>query len=79
MPADAMARARKATLACDLFIAVGSSLVVSPANMFPMMARENGARVVLINRDETGLDNMADLTIRDDIGTVLAPFIAATH
>jgi NAD-dependent deacetylase len=75
MPEDAMARAQELTLACDLFLAIGSSLVVWPAAGFPVMAKRNGARLVIINREETELDDMADLVINADIGTVLAPFI----
>lgn len=74
MPQEAMVRAQQATLQCDLFLAIGSSLVVYPAAAFPALAKENGARLVIINRDETGLDEMADLVIRADISAVLAPY-----
>jgi NAD-dependent deacetylase len=76
MPAEAMRRAEELTLACDLFLAVGSSLVVWPAAGFPLMAKRNNARLVIINREATEFDAIADLVIRDDIGTVLSPFIA---
>jgi len=62
-------------LACDLFLAIGSSLVVWPAAGFPLMAKRNGARLVIINREPTEFDEMADLVVRQDIGTVLEPFI----
>jgi NAD-dependent deacetylase len=75
MPEHAMRRAERLTLACDLFLAVGSSLVVWPAAGFPLMAKRNGARLVIINREDTEFDELADLVIRDDIGTVLEPFI----
>ena len=58
-----------------LFLAIGSSLVVWPAAGFPLMAKRAGARLVIINREETELDAVADLVVRHDIGTVLAPFI----
>ena len=61
---------------CDLFLAIGSSLVVWPAAGFPLAAKRNGARLVIINRDETEFDDIADLVLHDDIGAVLAPFIA---
>jgi NAD-dependent deacetylase len=64
------------TLDCDLFLSVGSSLVVWPAAGFPLMAKRNGARLVIINREATEFDEIADLVVREDIGTVLAPFIA---
>lgn len=71
MPEKAMRRAAEATLACDLFLAIGSSLVVFPAADFPRAARENGARLAILNREPTGLDGMADLVVRADIGAVL--------
>jgi NAD-dependent deacetylase len=76
MPETAMQRAEAMTMSCDLFLAIGSSLVVWPAAGFPLMAKRNGARLVILNREATELDTVADLVIRDDIGTVLSPFIA---
>jgi NAD-dependent protein deacetylase/lipoamidase len=76
MPEDAMARAEELTCRCDLFLAIGSSLVVWPAAGFPMRAKQNGARLVILNREPTEFDDVADLVIHDDIGSVLAPFIA---
>jgi NAD-dependent deacetylase len=76
MPEAAMRRAEELALACDLFLAVGSSLVVWPAAGFPLMAKRNGARLAIVNREATEFDGIADLVIRDDIGSVLAPFIA---
>jgi NAD-dependent deacetylase len=75
MPEPAMRQAEELTRACDLFLAVGSSLVVWPAAGFPLLAKRNGARLVIINREATEFDGIADLVIRDDIGTVLSPFI----
>jgi NAD-dependent deacetylase len=75
MPERAMRRAEELTLACDLFLTVGSSLVVWPAAGFPLMAKRNGARLVIINREPTDFDEIADLVVREDIGTVLAPLI----
>jgi len=75
MPEPAMRRAEELTLACDLFLAVGSSLVVWPAAGFPLLAKRNGARLVILNREATEFDRIADLVIRDDIGSVLSPFI----
>jgi NAD-dependent deacetylase len=76
MPESAMRRAQELTESCDLFLAIGSSLVVWPAAGFPLAAKRNGACLVIINRDETEFDGIADLVLHDDIGTVLAPFIA---
>jgi NAD-dependent deacetylase len=76
MPLAAMRRSEELTAACDLFMAIGSSLVVWPAAGFPLMAKRNGARLVIINREPTEFDELADLVVRADIGAVLAPFIA---
>jgi len=75
MPEEEMLRAEAATLDCDLFIAVGSSLVVYPAAGFPMLAKRNGARLIIINRDATEYDRFADLVVREDIGSVMAPLM----
>ncbi len=77
MPPEAMRRAEEATLACDLFLAVGSSLVVYPAAGFPELARRNGARLVILNRDPTPLDSLADLVMNAEIGPTLA--VAVHH
>lgn len=76
MPEQAMRRAQQLTDSCDLFVAIGSSLVVWPAAGFPLAAKRNGARLVIINRDETEFDEIADLVLHADIGETLAPFIA---
>jgi len=76
MPAEAMRRAEEVTLACDVFMAIGSSLVVWPAAGFPLMAKRNGAKLVIINREPTDFDDIADLVINADIGSVLGRFIA---
>jgi NAD-dependent deacetylase len=75
MPADEMQRAEQVTLACDLFLAIGSSLVVYPAAGFPMVAKRNGARLVIVNREPTELDGFADLVVHQDIGDVLEVFL----
>jgi len=76
MPEAAMHRAQTLSVSCNLFIAIGSSLVVWPAAGFPLMAKRSGARLVILNREPTEFDDMADLVIRQDIGETLAPFIA---
>ncbi len=75
MPEEAMRRAQELTLACDLFLAIGTSLVVYPAAAFPLIAKQNGGTLVIINREPTDLDAFADLVVRGEIGPVLAPFI----
>lgn len=71
MPEDEMRRAQIETLMSDLFIVVGSSLVVYPAAGFPSMAKQNGARLVIVNRDPTDLDERADLVLNREIGATL--------
>ena len=75
MPEEPMRRAERLTKDCDLFLAIGSSLVVWPAAGFPLMAKQNGAALVIINREPTEHDAVADLVVRSDIGEALAPFI----
>jgi NAD-dependent deacetylase len=75
MPEDAMQRATELAQQCDLFIAIGSSLVVWPAAGFPAMAKKCGARLVIINREPTEQDDIADLVIHHDIGETLGPFV----
>ncbi|MFG1465286.1 Sir2 family NAD-dependent protein deacetylase [Xanthobacter sp. DSM 24535] len=74
MPQTEMLRAGALTRESDLFIVIGSSLVVYPAAAFPLRAKENGARLVILNREPTELDDLADLIVRAEIGDVLAPF-----
>ena len=71
MPEGPMARAETETLAADLFLVLGSSLVVHPAAGFPVMAKENGAKLVIVNREPTPLDEIADLVIHAEIGPTL--------
>jgi NAD-dependent deacetylase len=75
MPEDAMERATELAQQCDLFLAIGSSLVVWPAAGFPMLAKECGAQLVIINNEPTDQDDIADLVIRYDIGETLSPFV----
>jgi NAD-dependent deacetylase len=71
MPAAAMIRAEEETLASDLFIAIGSSLVVYPAAGFPEIAARKGTHLVILNREPTGLDPYADLVLHKEIGVTL--------
>lgn len=60
---------------CDLFIVIGSSLVVQPAASMPLVAKRNGARLVIINRDPTPYDDMADIVIHDQAGPTMASIL----
>jgi NAD-dependent SIR2 family protein deacetylase len=59
----------------DLFIVVGSSLVVSPANDMPRVALRSGARLVIINQGETPMDRSCHLRFDEKIGEVLPPAV----
>jgi NAD-dependent deacetylase len=71
MPEREMRLATEATLKSDLYIAIGSSLVVEPAASFPRLAKEAGAALVIVNAQPTPLDDIADLVIREPIGETL--------
>jgi len=75
MPREVLAEAERQSRACDLFLCVGSSLVVQPAALLPLIAKQSGARLILINRDPTPLDEAADLVIRGEIGAVLPAIV----
>jgi NAD-dependent deacetylase len=72
MPALPMQRAHEETLACDLFVVLGSSLSVFPAAGFPGLAKDHGAALAIVNRDPTGMDDIADVVIHSGIGATLA-------
>ena len=77
MPEDEMMRAEEVSLAADLFLVLGSSLSVYPAAAFPLLAKRNGARLVILNREETEQDPYADLVIRGEIGPTLRAAVNA--
>ncbi len=71
MPADEMAEAERASRNCDLFFVLGSTLVVQPANLMPVIAKQAGAKVVIINLSETAGDYLADMILRGKTGEIL--------
>ncbi len=71
MPLKEMERAQKEASSCDLCIVAGSSLVVFPAASIPLLAKENGARLIIINNESTDFDYIADLVINDNISQTL--------
>lgn len=77
MPEEGMARAEAATLACDLFLVLGSSLLVYPAAGFPLLAKRHGAKLVIINREPTEQDPIADLVIHAAIGETMRAAVGA--
>lgn len=75
MPQGPMARAEEETLACDLFLVLGSSLVVYPAAGFPLLAKRNGAGLVIVNREPTEQDPYADLVLHEEIGPLMSRIV----
>lgn len=72
LPSIALEQAQEWSDQADLFVVLGSSLTVSPANWFPQRAKERGARLVIVNQEPTPLDGWADLVISEKrIGAVL--------
>jgi NAD-dependent deacetylase len=76
MPETEMRLATEATLKADLYISIGSSLVVEPAASFPRLAKQSGASLVIVNAQPTPLDDIADIVIRDPIGDTLRNLLA---
>ncbi|MDT8903745.1 NAD-dependent deacylase [Anaeroselena agilis] len=72
LPGDAWDEAARVSRAADLFVVVGSSLAVGPANLCPEFALESGARLVIVNREATHLDGRAEWVFHDKAAGVLA-------
>ncbi len=70
LPAETLRSSARLSTTCDLFLTLGSSLVVEPAASLPRMARENGATLVIVNRDQTPLDAIANLVINAPLGSL---------
>jgi NAD-dependent deacetylase len=77
MPEMEMARAESATRACDLFLILGSSLVVYPAAGFPLLAKRNGAKLVIVNREATEQDEVANLVLHSGIGDTMCAAVSS--
>ena len=71
LPPEALRQADMETKRARLFTVIGSSLEVSPANYFPLQAKDHGAKLVIINMEATVMDHQADLIIRGRAGEVL--------
>jgi NAD-dependent deacetylase len=75
MPVKETQEAYERSSACDLFIVIGSSLVVQPAASMPVTAKRNGARLIIINRDPTPCDGMADVVLNDQAGATMTTLL----
>lgn len=76
MPVAEMARATEEANGCDLFVVLGSSLVVYPAAGLPLLAKKNGAKLVIVNREPTEQDEFADLVLHTEIGPLMSQALA---
>ncbi|MFO0971916.1 MAG: Sir2 family NAD-dependent protein deacetylase [Phycisphaerae bacterium] len=77
LPADVLNESFRLAQECELFLAIGSSLVVQPASLLPAAAQQAGARLVILTRSETPLDAVADVVIHASIGETLAALVGA--
>jgi NAD-dependent deacetylase len=77
LPEEALRKAQDASECAELFIVLGSSLQVSPANWFPQVAKSNGAKLVILNREPTAFDAVADLRLDGAIGETLERLAAS--
>jgi len=71
LPIGVLDSAMEACRECDCFLMVGSSLLVSPANFLPVVAKQNGAKVIFINRENTTMDDIADVFLKGNGGEIL--------
>jgi NAD-dependent deacetylase len=76
LPKDALEQAVALSQVTDLMLIIGTSLVVNPAAQLPIIARRSGAKLVIVNREATPLDNQVDLVVRGDAGPALSQLVA---
>lgn len=76
LPVQEIHAARAAVRACDVMLVLGSSLTVAPAADLPAIACDNGAQVIVINRQDTWIDDRAALVIHDDVAIALPDIVA---
>ena len=72
MPEEEMTTAQRVSIKSDLFICLGSSLAVFPAADLPLLAKETGAKLVIINNEPTQMDHLSDIVINRDISKTLS-------
>jgi NAD-dependent deacetylase len=79
LPVDAYRRAEDACLRCELLLVVGSSLEVYPVAGLPRLAKERGAHIVIVNREPTACDSLADVLLRGQAGEILPAIVSAAQ
>jgi NAD-dependent deacetylase len=75
VPPEVWEVAERMTAGCDAFVAVGSTLVVQPAARLPVRARRRGASLLIVNREPTPLDGLADAVLYGEAGTLLPALV----
>ncbi len=75
MPEQETREAYRRSEGCDLFIVIGSSLVVQPAAHMPVVAKRAGAKLVIVNRDDTACDDIADVIVHGPAGQIMAAIL----
>jgi NAD-dependent deacetylase len=76
LPEDVWREAHRLARACDLILVAGSSLEVAPAGDLPLLARQAGARLIIVNRQPTPLDDEAEIVIHADVAEALPAIVA---
>jgi NAD-dependent deacetylase len=75
LPQQSLREAQLVSQSCDVFLILGSSLVVYPAAQLPIIAKQNNAKLAVINIDPTPLDDIADVVINDKASNILSKII----
>ena len=75
LPQDELEESMRRSSESDVFFVIGSSLVVYPAAHMPSLARQSGAKLIILNQGETPYDSIADLRFSDSIAEVLPPIV----
>ena len=76
LPQDIWHSAMEQSSSCDIMIVVGTSLAVSPANLLPVYAKENGALMIEVNPDETPMSDIMDLSLRSSAAKALPELVS---
>jgi NAD-dependent deacetylase len=75
LPTQIWTKARQVTQACDVMIVAGTSLVVYPVAQLPELAKKNGARIIIVNKTSTYMDEFADVVLPGDVAEILPEII----
>jgi NAD-dependent deacetylase len=76
LPKDTWQAAIEQASSCDIMVVVGTSLVVSPANLLPIYAKQNGATMIEVNPEETSMSGKMDLSVRSSAAKALPQLVS---